>query len=274
MKVTYQGVAGAYSHIAAKEIFPGAEYIACETFEQASKLVEDGSADYAVLPIQNSNAGRVDNMYKLLPDIKLKAVGEHFLRIRHQLIGLPSATLEEINGALSHPQALMQCSSFLRKHNIESITYIDTAKSCEEILKLNDTSKAGIASVLAAEIYSLKILSPNIENAENNTTRFVVWKKDNQAKNIDNCEIISLCLFKCKSQELPAILSVIKENQIKLQRIESYTKNSFSPCCFYIEINSVSPEQKHLEVMKKIEKHTTEFTCFGTFESKKAYNER
>lgn len=274
MKITYQGVAGAYSHIAAKEIFPDNEYIACDTFEQAAKLVEDNNADYAVLPIQNSNAGRVDNMYKLLPNIKLKAVGEHFLRIRHQLIGLPSASLEKISCALSHPQALMQCSSFLQKNNIEAVTYIDTAKSCEEILKLGDTSKAAIASSLAADIYNLKILSPNIENAENNTTRFVVWKKGSTETILNDYEIISLLLFKCPCQELSSILSVLKEHNIKLQRIESYTVNSFTPCCFYIEINSVSSEQQHLEVINKIKQYTNELTYLGTFKSEKEYFER
>lgn len=113
-KITFQGAPGAYSHIACKELFPGADYIASDTFEQAMELVDNGEADFAVIPVENSNAGRVSDVHFLLPKTDLTIVGEHFLRVEHQLLALPGAKLEEIEAAASHPQALAQCSEFLK----------------------------------------------------------------------------------------------------------------------------------------------------------------
>ena len=176
-KITFQGAPGAYSHIACKELFPGADYIASDTFEQAMELVDNGEADFAVIPVENSNAGRVSDVHFLLPKTDLTIVGEHFLRVEHQLLALPGAKLEEIEAAASHPQALAQCSEFLKKHAIKALSRIDTAKSCERIVEMQDKTRAAIASKLAAEIYGLDILASNIENEANNTTRFLVMSR-------------------------------------------------------------------------------------------------
>lgn len=132
-KIAYQGVAGAYSHIACSELFPNQEYIACDTFETAMELVKSGVVDKAVIPVENSNAGRVTDVHFLLPSAGLHIVGEHFLRVEHQLLAVKGAKLENIVSAASHPQALAQCSEFLKKHNIKAVSRIDTAKSCEKI---------------------------------------------------------------------------------------------------------------------------------------------
>lgn len=179
MKITCQGVPGAYSQIAAAEVFPGQTYVACESFEQAAALVRDGSADRAVLPIENSNAGRVTGMHKLLPSIGLYIQGEYFLRVEHQLLGLPAATPQNIVCAVSHPQALAQYSLFLQQHNIAPVAGIGTAKSCEDVLAAQDPGKAAIASKAAAEIYGLKILQANIENDSRNATRFLLLSRQN-----------------------------------------------------------------------------------------------
>ena len=171
LKIVYQGVAGAYSHIAAQNIYPGQDYLPCETFEQAMDMVQKNLADVAVIPVENSNAGRVADVHFLLPRTGLFINGEYFLRVEHQLLGLKGAKPEEIVSASSHPQALAQCSEFLKKHKISAIARIDTAKSCQDIINFQDPSKAAIASRLAAEIYGLEILKSNIENDGNNTTR-------------------------------------------------------------------------------------------------------
>ena len=129
-KIAYQGVPGAYSHIACCSVFPGQDYISCDTFEIAMELVQKKHADLAMVPVENSNAGRVADVHFLLPDTGLYINGEYFLRIEHQLLGLPGSKLSEIVSASSHPQALAQCSEFLKRHNIKSIARIDTAKSC------------------------------------------------------------------------------------------------------------------------------------------------
>ena len=179
LKIAYQGIPGAYSHIACRELFPNQEYVACDSFEIAMEMVSEGYADKAVIPVENSNAGRVSDVHFLLPDSGLHIVGEHFLRVEHQLLALKGAKIEDIVSASSHPQALAQCSEFLHKHNIKALARIDTAKSCEKIVLEKDMTKAAIASKLAAEIYDMDILASNIENANNNTTRFLIMQKEN-----------------------------------------------------------------------------------------------
>ena len=114
LKIAYQGVPGAYSHIVCKQIFPNQEYIPCDTFELAMEMVQDGSVDKAVIPVENSNAGRVTDVHFLLPKSNLHIVAEHFLRVEHQLLGVRGAKLKDIVAASSHPQALAQCADFLK----------------------------------------------------------------------------------------------------------------------------------------------------------------
>jgi len=201
MKIAYQGVAGAYSHIAAMQVFPAQTYLPCETFEEAMGKVSAGEADAAMIPVENSNAGRVSDVHFLLPQTGLHIVGEHFLRIEHQLLGLPGAKLEDIVAASSHPQALAQCADFLKANGIKPI---DTAKSCEDVLAWQDMSKAAIASKLAAEIYGLQILAANIENASNNTTRFLIMSREEAVPEDDGCKFITSFIFKLKN--IPAAL--------------------------------------------------------------------
>ena len=224
LKVTYQGVAGAYSHIAAREIFKNARYDACETFEIAMMKVQAYEADYAVIPVENSNAGRVSDVHFLLPQMNLFIVDEYFLRVEHQLLGIKGAKLEDIVLASSHPQALAQCSQFLKEHHIESEARIDTAKSCDDVRRWNDKSKAAIASKLAAEIYNLDILASNIENASNNTTRFLVLSREHKVPLLEKKKYVTSFIFRVKS--IPAALykalGGFATNGININKIESY----------------------------------------------------
>ena len=245
-KITFQGAPGAYSHIACKELFPGAEYIACDTFEQAMELVDKGEADYAVIPVENSNAGRVSDVHFLLPKTDLTIVGEHFLRVEHQLLALPGAKLEDIEAAASHPQALAQCSEFLKKHAIKALSRIDTAKSCERIVETQDKTRAAIASKLAAEIYGLNILAANIENDSNNTTRFLIMSKRKSMPVDDGSKFITSLVFHVKN--IPAALykalGGFATNGVNLIKLESYViGGNFVSAQFYAEIEA-HPESR------------------------------
>ena len=245
-KITFQGAMGAYSHIACKELFPGAEYIACDTFEQAMELVDKGEADYAVIPVENSNAGRVSDVHFLLPKTDLTIVGEHFLRVEHQLLALPGAKLEDIEAAASHPQALAQCSAFLKKHAIKALSRIDTAKSCERIVETQDKTRAAIASKLAAEIYGLNILAANIENDSNNTTRFLIMSKRKSMPADDGSKFITSLVFHVKN--IPAALykalGGFATNGVNLIKLESYViGGNFVSAQFYAEIEA-HPESR------------------------------
>ena len=238
-KIAYQGVAGAYSHIACMELFPNQQYIACDSFEIAMELVNNGTVDKAVIPVENSNAGRVSDVHFLLPKAGLHIIGEHFLRIEHQLLAIKGAKLEDIVSASSHPQALAQCSEFLKAHNIKAVSRIDTAKSCEKIVLEQDTTKAAIASKLAAEIYSMDILASNIENADNNTTRFLIMQKDELIPENTGDKFITSIVFTTK--HIPAalykVLGGFATNGINISKLESYLLNGkFFSAQFYIEV--------------------------------------
>ncbi len=244
LKIAYQGVPGAYSHIACQELFPNQEYIACDTFEIAMELVNNGTVDKAVIPVENSNAGRVTDVHFLLPEAGLHITGEHFLRIEHQLLAIKGARLENIVSAASHPQALAQCSEFLKKHNIKAISRIDTAKSCEKIVLEQDATKAAIASKLAAQIYDMEILASNIENTCNNTTRFLIMQKEMVTPIDDGGDFITSIVF--TTRHIPAalykVLGGFATNGINISKLESYLLNGkFFSARFYIEV------ERHIE---------------------------
>lgn len=270
MKITYQGVAGAYSHIAAQNIFPDSEFAACETFEQAMDTVQNKKADYAVIPVENSNAGRVADVHFLLPETGLSIIGEYFLRVEHQLLGLPGAKLENITTVSSHPQALSQCSEFIKRHKMAPVARIDTAKSCQDIINWQDTSKAAIASKLAAEIYGLAVLASNIENSSDNTTRFLIMAPNAETPDDDGSLFITSCLFRVKS--IPAALykalGGFATNGINIDKLESYLVNGqFVSARFYIEFESHPARQAFQNAFAELRFFAEEIHILGTYKA-------
>lgn len=246
MKIAYQGVAGAYSHIAAMTVYPNEEYVSCDTFEKAMKMVAEGEVDLAMIPVENSNAGRVSDVHFLLPQTGLHIIGEFFLPVHHQLLVLPGTEISEIKTASSHPQALAQCANFLKEHNIKPVARIDTALSCQDVLKFQDKSIAAIASVLAGEIYGLEVAAANIENAQNNTTRFLIMAKEPKVPEDDGSTFITSFIF--KSKNIPAALykalGGFATNGINITKLESYLlEGKFVSAQFYAEIES-HPDRK------------------------------
>ena len=267
-KIAYQGVPGAYSHIACHNVFPEQEYISCETFEMTMDMVQKNQADFAMIPVENSNAGRVADVHFLLPDAGLYINGEYFLRIEHQLLGLKGSKLSEINTASSHPQALAQCSNFLKQHNIKAIARIDTAKSCEDVIKNNDKTQAAIASKLAAEIYDLEILQSNIENASNNTTRFLIMSTHNIVPENDGQKFITSLVFHVKS--IPAALykalGGFATNGINITKLESYlVGGKFVSAMFYAEIEAHPDEIGYQNALEELRFFADTVKIIGTY---------
>lgn len=270
LKIAYQGVAGAYSHIACGRLFPGQEYIACDTFDIAMELVNTGLADKAVIPVENSNAGRVSDVHFLLPKAGLYIVGEYFMRIEHQLLAVKGAKLENIISAASHPQALAQCSDFLKAHNIKAVSRIDTAKSCEKIALEQDMSKAAIASKLAAEIYGLDILASNIENTDNNTTRFLIMQKEQDIPQDDGSKFITSIVFVTK--HIPAalykVLGGFATNGINISKLESYLLNGkFFSAQFYIEVEQHVDSKALRYAMEELKFFSEEYQILGCYKA-------
>ena len=176
--IAFQGEPGANSDMACHAAFPYMTTLACPTFDAAMNAVQAGKAELAIIPVENSIAGRVADLHSLLPHTKLKIVAEHFQRVEHCLVALPGVALKGIKTAKSHVQALSQCRNFLRKHGIAPLVHADTAGAAREIADIGDKQVGAIASSLAAKIYGLKVLARNIEDADHNTTRMLVFSRD------------------------------------------------------------------------------------------------
>ena len=272
MRIAYQGVAGAYSHIASMTVYPGQEYLSCDTFEKAMKLVSEGEADLAMIPVENSNAGRVSDVHFLLPQTGLHIIGEFFLPINHQLLGLPGTKLADVKSASSHPQALAQCSEFLKRHGIKPTARIDTALSCQDVLKFQDKSIAAIASKLAGEIYGLDVVAPNIENARNNTTRFLIMAREPEIPEDDGGEFITSFIFKAKN--IPAALykalGGFATNGINITKLESYLlEGKFVSAQFYAEIESHPSRKAFQNAFDELKFFSESIHVLGTYRANK-----
>lgn len=178
-RIVYQGVEGAYAHAAVLQYFgDGADMYHVPSFDDAMKAVQDGEADYAVLPIENSSAGAVIDNYDLLIQYSNYMVAETFVSARHALLGLPDAQLSDIRTVYSHPQALMQCSSYLNsRKDWRQISDTNTAAAAKKVIEDGDSSQAAVASEIAARTYGLKVLQSEINTNRENTTRFMVLSR-------------------------------------------------------------------------------------------------
>ena len=271
-KITFQGAPGAYSHIASMTVYPGQEYLPCDTFEKAMKLVSEGEADLAMIPVENSNAGRVSDVHFLLPQTGLHIIGEFFLPINHQLLGLPGTKLADVKSASSHPQALAQCSEFLKRHGIKPTARIDTALSCQDVLKFQDKSIAAIASKLAGEIYGLDVVAPNVENARNNTTRFLIMAREPEIPEDDGGAFITSFIFKAKN--IPAALykalGGFATNGINITKLESYLlEGKFVSAQFYAEIESHPSRKAFQNAFDELKFFSESIHVLGTYRANK-----
>lgn len=176
--IAFQGVPGAYSDLACRTVFPEVRSLPCESFEEAFAAVHEGRARHAMIPVENSIAGRVADIHSLLPDGGLYIVGEHFQRVNHHLMAVPGASLETITEVRSHIQALSQCRHHIAALDLKPVQHYDTAGAAADVAKWGDPTKAAIASSLAAEINGLTILKSDFEDAERNVTRFLIMARE------------------------------------------------------------------------------------------------
>lgn len=221
VRVVHQGVEGAYSHAAAIQYFgEKAEIYHVARFEDAMKEVQLGNADYAVMPIENSSAGAVIDMYDLLTRYDNYIVAETFLPVNHALLGVPGAKLSDVKTVFSHPQALMQCSAFLNDNGLKQISVENTAVAAKRVVEEGDKSQAAIASEIAGKLYGLELLKPFIQNNQGNTTRFVILA--NRKVYQKDAGKISLCFeLPHTSGSLYNMLGNFIFNHVNMMMIES-----------------------------------------------------
>ena len=237
--IVFQGERGANSHIACIERFPEMEPVPSATFEDAFAAVSAGEAGYAMIPIENSLAGRVADIHHLLPTSGLFIVAEHFLRIRHQLMTLPGTSLDDLTHVMSHGHALGQCRATIRALGLTQIVAADTAGSARIIAERGERHVAAIASDLAAEIYGLEILKSEIEDEEHNTTRFIVLAAAPDDAEPGSGDVITSFVFRVRNvpAALYKALGGFATNGVNMTKLESYiVGGSFAAAQFYADI--------------------------------------
>ncbi|MEK9596390.1 MAG: prephenate dehydratase [Rhodospirillaceae bacterium] len=236
--IAFQGMPGAYSHAACKAARPDFEPLACNSFENMLLSVQEGRAALAMVPVENSVAGRVADIHHLLPESGLHIIGEHFQRVNHMLLGLKGAKISNIRSVKSHTHALAQCRKLIRDLDILPVISADTAGSAAEIAAAGDPSVGAIASALAAELNDLQILRTDVEDAVHNTTRFLIMARESVIPPLDDTLYVTTIVFRVRSvpAALYKALGGFATNGINLTKLESYlVEGSFSAAQFYVD---------------------------------------
>ncbi len=236
--IAFQGRLGAYSHLACREAFPELEPLPCPAFEDAFDAVRGGRARLAMIPIENSLAGRVADIHHLMPHCGLHIIAEHFQRVNHHLLAAKGATLDSIKVVHSHPQALAQCRRMLREYGLTPRSHADTAAAAAEVAERGRTDEAAIASRLAADIYGLNALAADIEDAEHNTTRFVVLAREAEEPPADDGPTVTTFLFRVRNvpAALYKALGGFATNGVNMVKLESYVDSRFNQARFYADV--------------------------------------
>jgi len=239
LPIAFQGAPGAYSDMACRDVFPGRPTLPCESFETAFEAVREGRAGHAMIPIDNSVAGRVADVHHFLPQAGLHIVAEHFQRVNHCLLGMPGARIEDIKEVHSHIHALPQCRRLIQELGAKPIVSVDTAGAARIVADKGDPAAAAIASSLAADIYGLHVLRADIEDAEHNTTRFLVMAREPIHPEADNGPCITSFVFRVRSvpAALYKALGGFATNGINMTKLESYIIDAgFTVAQFYADI--------------------------------------
>ena len=275
-KISFQGVEGAYSHLAVQEFFPDSEPVPCKTFEIAISKAESEQVDFAMIPIENSAAGRVADIHRLLPKSDLHINFEHFQRVEHKLLIHPDSKIENIKKIISHEQALAQCSNKIQELDFDILIGADTAGSAKNISENKVLDTAAIASSLAANIYTLKIVDESFANSKNNITRFYVMSKDENKDYDPQKKYISSLLFAVNNTpgSLFKVMGGFATNNVNMIKLESYNYGAnFVITEFYCEIEG-HPDQENTKLaLEDMNHYCSKVRKLGVFE-KSSYRSR
>lgn len=265
--IAFQGAPGANSDIACREAYPDMTSMPCETFVDAFWAVQNGDAALAMIPIDNTVAGRVADIHHLLPDSGLHIIAEHYERINHQLLVLPGTDISEIKEIHSHVHALSQCRTLIESLGVKAMVHLDTAGAAADVAEWGDKTKAAIATRLAAEIYDLELIRSDIEDAEHNTTRFVVLSRDAVTPEAGAGDVMTSFVFRVRN--IPAALykamGGFATNGVNMTKLESYVGAGFIAAQFYAEVEG-HPEDRPLKLaLEELEFFSEELTVLGVF---------
>ena len=266
--IAYQGEPGANSHIACADVYPDWQPLPCATFEDAFTAVTGGAADLAMIPIENSLAGRVADIHLLMPNAGLHIVGEYFLPIRFQLMAVPGAKLEGLKSVHSHVHALGQCRRIIRRLGLSAHVAGDTDGSAREVAEWRDPTKASLAPRLAASIYGLDILAENVEDAAHNTTRFVVLSREPEVPEPDGAPVVTTFVFRVRnvSAALYKALGGFATNAVNMTKLESYmVEGEFTATQFLADVDGHPAEPGLARALEELSFFSREVKILGTY---------
>ena len=267
-RIAYQGEPGANSHIVCRQHHPDWEAVACASFEDVFAAVEGGEAELAMIPIDNSLAGRVADIHHFLPGADLHIVAEHFLRIQFHLMAIEGASEDTIKTVHSHVHALGQCRKVIRELGLTPLVSGDTAGAAREIAEANDVTQAALAPALAAEIYGLTVLREDVEDEDHNTTRFVVLSRDYVEAPRGDGPVVTSFIFNVRN--LPAALykalGGFATNGVNMTKLESYMVDGrFTATQFLAEVDGHREDTPVRNALEELAFFTTDVKILGVY---------
>jgi prephenate dehydratase len=268
-RISFQGEPGANSDTACRNMFPSMEPLPCPTFEDAFNAVETGKADLAMIPIENTIAGRVADIHHLLPESKLHIIGEYFLPIHFHLMVLPGVARDEIRTVHSHIHALGQCRKYIRRNGWKPMVAGDTAGAAKLVSEEKVRSMAALAPKLAAELYGLDVLEENVEDTDTNVTRFVVLTKSKQSveRPADDTKMMTTFIFRVRN--VPAALykamGGFATNGVNMTKLESYQLGAFTATLFYADIEGHPDDPGVRNALEELRFFSKEVRILGVY---------
>lgn len=268
--IAYQGEPGANSHIACLEAYPDFEPVPCATFEDAFSAVEGGKVDLAMIPIENSLAGRVADIHHLMPESNLYIIGEHFLPVHHCLLVAEGGGLETIKAVHSHVHALGQCRNVIRELGLKAVVAADTAGAARELSQSGDVTQAAFATSLAADIYGLKTLRADVEDEDHNMTRFVIMAAEPADAEPEDAPVVTSFVFRVRN--VPAALykamGGFATNGVNMTKLESYQiDGQFFATQFYADIEGHPTERPVRLALEELAFFTSHLRILGTYKA-------
>jgi|TARA_R110002126_G_scaffold3263_1_gene18543 prephenate dehydratase len=269
-KIAFQGAKGAYSDLACREACPEYETLPCTSFDEAFAMARDGHADLAMIPVDNTLAGRVADVHRLLPQGGLFVIGEHFQPIHHALVGVRGAKIEDVTDVHSHVHALPQCQNLIKTYNMKPHVQADTASAARDVAAWGRKECAAISSTLAAKLYGLDILAENVEDADHNTTRFLILSREKQIPAFDEeSKVITSFIFNVRNipSALYKAMGGFATNNIQMTKLESYIDAQFNAAHFYAEVEAHPEEQRFIYAMDELEFFAKKVLMLGSYET-------
>ena len=271
--IAFQGTYGAYSDLSCRTVFPDAQTLPCHSFDDAFEAVRNGDADMAMIPVDNTIAGRVADVHHLMPDSDLYVIGEHFQPINHALLAIPGAKESDLKTVHSHVHALPQCKKIIKEMGLNPLVHANTAGAAKEISERGDPTQCVIASELAAKIYGLQVMKKQIQDEHDNTTRFLILSPEPQIPELGE-PTISCMIFKVRNipASLYKSLGGFATNGLSLSKLESYVDLHFQAARFYCEVEGHPDDESFKLAIEELGFYAEDVRFLGSFPANASRN--